>query len=160
MLDTKGKCPYCGLEIPNYPTEYVEKDWKYGSPIRGCEKCGKEYVDRRYHEIAVEGVAPDAFSVKQSAMCMLVAVITFAISVAIVFVQIETSGTYSARMSALAAVGAIVAILMLFNIISIKTGIKERRFEKLRSESEERLRNKGYAQKLASVGYDIPEKYL
>lgn len=38
MLNTHGTCPYCGATIS---LSYVEKEWKYGSPIRTCKKCKK-----------------------------------------------------------------------------------------------------------------------
>ena len=50
-FNTSDICPNCkknlGLTKPGF---------FYGSPIRICPKCKKEYVDYRYHEIAIEGV--------------------------------------------------------------------------------------------------------
>lgn len=42
LLCTEGKCPYCGKRL----LFYNEREWKYGSPVRICNKCEKKYIDR------------------------------------------------------------------------------------------------------------------
>ena len=48
----------------------------------------------------------------------------------------------------------------IYQIIIILTGIKRKKFEKLRQESEERLQDYNYAKTLVSLGYSVPEEYL
>ena len=61
IRQTHGTCPYCNAVIKNYSL----RAWFYGSPISTCKKCGNLYIDRRYHEMAVDGAAPDEFDVKK-----------------------------------------------------------------------------------------------
>ena len=49
---------------------------------------------------------------------------------------------------------------MLIDIILIKTGAKEKSFEKKRRESEQRLCDSAYARELAGLGYNVPDEYL
>ncbi len=156
MLKTNGECPYCGKGLFNYD----ERAWEYGSPIRECSSCGEKYIDPRYHEIAVDGIAPDAMSVKKSLMCMAVGLVCALLSAAVMFATISLNGTYSVKMAAICVVGIIVAVFMLFDVIRIKSGAKERSFDTLRRQSEERLADKSYAAELAAAGYNVPEQYL
>ena len=50
-------------------------------------------------------------------------------------------------------IGAVCVIGGIGEIIFIKTGGKARKFERLRIESEERLRDNGYAELLRDLGY-------
>ena len=61
IRQTHGTCPYCNAVIKNYSL----RAWFSGSPISTCKKCGNLYIDRRYHEMAVDGAAPDEFDVKK-----------------------------------------------------------------------------------------------
>ena len=45
-------CPKCGAEIRKEMPGYAF--FRYGSPFRKCSKCGKEYYDDGYHEMALE----------------------------------------------------------------------------------------------------------
>lgn len=71
MLYTHGTCPYCNAKIFPYSAE----EWLYGSPIKTCKKCSKNYIDNRYHEIAVEGAAPNTLSVKRNVIGIIVMLI-------------------------------------------------------------------------------------
>lgn len=156
MLETNGKCPHCGKTL----ISYVEWEWKYGTPIRTCRSCGKKYLDRRYHEIAVEGIAPDAMSVKHSMVCMLFGIVVSVISALATIMQIYLWRSYSMRIAALGVIGLLISIFMLTDIIRIKSGAKQRKFLRLRAESELRLRDQSYARELYDLGYDVPVDYL
>lgn len=156
MLKTDGSCPHCGRKLMNY----VEREWKYGSPIRVCKKCGKRYIDGRYHEIVIEGIAPDAMSVKNDLVFMAVLFIIAAIAVGVNFTSVRLTGMYSRRMAFLPVICLMGLVFMLIDIIRIKTGAKERRFKVLREESHQRLKNKTYAYELSEAGYNVPQEYL
>ena len=49
-------CPACGYEIRR--ENQGREAFLYGSPFRKCMKCGKEYYDNEYHEIALEQDPP------------------------------------------------------------------------------------------------------
>ena len=141
-------------------SNYNEREWKYGSPIRTCKKCGDKYIDKRYHEIEIEGIAPDAMSVRKDLIAIIIGIIAIIISVAFTFTTIQLNGTYSLRIVAIGFIGLFLIIAMLIDLIRIKTGLKEHRFAVLRVESAKRLQNKDYAHQLLSAGYNVPEKYL
>ena len=56
--------------------------------------------------------------------------------------------------------GIICVIGGIIEIISIKTGKKQERFDRLTKESIQRLSDKSYAYTLQDLGYQVPEEYL
>lgn len=156
MMQTTGICPYCKKKLSNYN----EREWKYGSPIRTCTKCGEKYIDKRYHEIVIEGIAPDAMSVKKDLVAIIIGLIAIIISATLTFTTIQLNGSYSLKGVAIGFIGLFLVIAMLIDLIRIKTGLKERRFAVLRVESAKRLQDKTYAHQLLSAGYNVPEEYL
>ena len=54
MYDTRRPrtCPHCGKTL----SLAAKGDYFYGSPLKKCKYCKQYYIDRRYHEIAIEGV--------------------------------------------------------------------------------------------------------
>lgn len=141
-------------------SNYNEREWKYGSPIRTCTKCGEKYIDKRYHEIVIEGIAPDAMSVKKDLVAIIIGLIAIIISATLTFTTIQLNGSYSLKGVAIGFIGLFLVIAMLIDLIRIKTGLKERRFAVLRVESAKRLQDKTYAHQLLSAGYNVPEEYL
>lgn len=156
ILKANKMCPYCGKEI----WAYNERDWKYGSPIRNCKGCGKKYLDTRYHEIAIDGIAPNALNAKSSAMSLVFGLGFIIIPALVNLAFIYCAGYYSFMLVMLSLVGVLIIIMMLIDIIRIKTGSKERRLEKLKSESEQRLQNTLYVQELQDVGIVVPDEYI
>ena len=57
-------------------------------------------------------------------------------------------------------IGALLIIAGIVMIIAKLTGSQKRRMDKLLKESEERLKDKNYAQTLTRIGYNVPDKYL
>ena len=47
------KCPHCGKA---YSIMQPKGTGFYGSPIRHCSKCGKDFIDKDYREIAIDGI--------------------------------------------------------------------------------------------------------
>ena len=156
MLQTNGTCPYCGENVK----DYKENSWEYGSPIRKCEKCGNKYINKCYHEIAVEGIEPDAMNAKQSVIFMLMGVATMIVSALATFETVHFWGFYYVKVVCIGFIGLIVAVGMIIDILRIKTGAKAHKFDSLCAESVQRLQNAEYARELASIGYDVPEQYL
>ncbi len=52
------------------------------------------------------------------------------------------------------------AVLCLVQFIRIKCGFEDKSNVKHLEESRERLKDKSYAKKLASYGYNVPDEYL
>lgn len=152
----KGKCQNCGREEGGY----VDRQWYYGSPVRQCKKCGFTYLDKRYHEIETDGCEPDALSVKRSAIVSAAGLAAAVLGAAITAAEIHLSGKYHLSMVFIALIGLALVIFGIVDAVRIKTGLKAKKLEKLRTESEERLKNREYAQLLKENGYNVPEKYL
>ena len=180
MMQTNGACPHCGKKI----FHYNQKQWKYGSPIQTCKYCNGKYIDKRYHEMAIDGVAPDILVMKGAIGWLLAGLSTVVIG--FIFIFSESQSTYRDSFSlvmidAKCAVvfGVLMAIYNIVDIIKIKTGKKDseliqsreealnvamkmnsKRFIRLSGESYKRLQDKSYANELVDAGYFVPEKYL
>lgn len=51
-------------------------------------------------------------------------------------------------------------VIQIVDLVRIVTGMKAKKLEQLRGESENRLLDKNYARELSINGYCVPEKYL
>lgn len=155
ILEMNGQCPYCGKKI----REYSEGQSIFGSPIRTCKKCNGTYWDRRYHEIAIEGIG-NTLSIARTGKIALIFLGLFMGSFLINLWTVFSHGEYSIKM-AFVQWGSLFAIVCaLVDVIRIKTGLKEKSLEKKRMESVNRLRDAEYARTLKELGYDVPEEYL
>ena len=157
MQQTFGKCPHCGKSIA---ITYMLNEWKYGSPIKVCKKCNQEYIDKRYHEMAIDGFSPETFDIKGTLSFLIFGVMSTIASILITAFSLWLDSSYYPMVIATGIMGILIVIGMICNLISIKTGIKQRRIEKKMLQSVERLQNKEYAHKLASLGYSVPERFL
>ena len=158
MRFTDGRCPECGHKF----FYYNGRQWNYGSPIRTCKKCGKQYADTRYHEIEIDGFARGSMSIAGG---LIVAVIGglciyrgISLSKGYMLGTPEEAQWFMPTLIFL--MGCAVVIFGITYIIKILTGLKTKKFEKLRMESEERLQDYNYAHMLKDLGYPVPEKYL
>lgn len=152
------KCSHCEKKLLTYnPTSR-----KYKSPLRKCKKCGTEYLDPRCHEIAAEGIPADTFSIPS--YLVLIAVGGLIIWRGLYLFSrcyLNTSDSLPWLMPTVFTImGSVFALGGILEIISIATGRKAERFERLRQESEERLLDNSYARTLLNLGYCIPEKYI
>lgn len=153
----KGMCPYCGKQIYYH---YNEREWKYGNPIKTCGNCKKEYIDKRFHEIAVEGIEPNALSLKANGKKALIMLLFFALCFLIHYAEVTFSNRYHPIVAFMMIIEVVCLIALAADSIMIKIGAKEKKLEKLREESVQRIYDRSYAQKLADLGYSVPEKYL
>ncbi len=156
ILRAEGNCPYCGAKI----LFYYDKEWRYGSPVRNCKKCGKKYVDERYHEIVVEGIEPGALSIKRNGIGMLIMLGIFLVSFLIHFYQVNQKSTYDLTFCAFMVIALLGILLFVIDSIRILTGTKVKKLERLREQSVKRLQNWSYAKELEALGYPVPEEYL
>lgn len=145
------KCPSCGKALFTYDDNIR----KYGCMIKKCKKCGSEYIDPRFHEIAAEGVPQSEFKISHD------------IVLAVIGGLIIWRGIYLFGMKALnvpdelqwvepimfLCLGAACIIGAAADIILVKSGKKEEIFRRRYEESRERLNNIDYAEKLRNEGY-------
>ena len=153
-----GRCPECGHKF----FYYNSSQWNYGSPIRTCKKCGKQYADKRYHEIEIDGFARGSMSIVSGLIISLIGVffIYRGISLSKGHMLGTPEGAQWFMPTAFFIMGCAIVLFAIVDIIKILTGTKAKKLEKLRMESEERLLDSNYANMLKNLGYHVPEKYL
>ena len=135
---------------------------KYESPIKNCPKCGIKYADPRCHEIAIEGIPRGEFSVPAYMIFTIIGVLilyrgVYLFGMKQIGTPLEVQWVLP---TALIIFGIIMIVYGVVEIIAIWSGIKAKKYDALRKESEERLRDKSYVYILQDFGYIIPEKYL
>ena len=128
--------------------------WMYGSPIRQCEACRSEYLDRRFREVAIDGFDPRCnnakFYVKGALFLLAIALVC---GVVIYFQYAR--GYYSMKVVAAGALSALGAVACLIMSIRIKLGFQNKDNEKYMEESKARLSDSQYVEKLRKYGYKI-----
>lgn len=153
---TNGSCPNCGKKLSNYnPNSYL-----YGSPIRYCKKCKGAYVDRNYHEIAVDGFPKEEMKASAGLKTALIGLIVSVVAAGIFLCEIMFSEYYHTIFPILAVMGIVMIVMGIVDSIRVKSGAKAGGMEKLRQESIGRLQNPQYAMQLAELGYNVPQQYL
>ncbi len=150
------KCPHCGKIVATR----AANQYRYGSPLKNCRFCKENYLDPFFHELAAEPPAPNAFSVKQKLFGAAMLAGIFVFCLAFYWFEVTYMNIYHIMFPALMTVTAVGEIGFIAEIILIKTGFKERRTERLRKESAERLKNPVYARELARLGYPVPAEFL
>lgn len=149
-------CPSCGREIQmDKPKAYL-----YGTPFRPCEACGGEYVDKRYHEIAVDGiyVGHKLYIPAWQVLATVAALALLAYSMS----------SYAAwyfgftGMVVFFALGVFASVLMICMDISAlqRYVARKKRLAALKEESAERVKNPAYVEKLESLGWKVRSEYL
>lgn len=154
---TNGSCcPNCGKKFFNRNSN----SFYYGSPIRFCQKCKGAYVDKSYHEIAVEGFPPTEVNVKTGLKTALVGLIMTVVCAGIFITEIKYSSRYHRVFPVMAVMGIVLVIVGIIDSIRVKTGSKAKAMEKLRQESIQRMKDPNYALQLKELGYNVPEEFL
>ena len=146
-LVIERKCPYCRRQV------YSERETKatlYGSPIRSCQ-CGKDYLDIRYHEIALTGIEPKTLNFREDILILL-------FIVPIMLVTVMALMHNLSKLIAFLLVEILMIIIAIWDIIQKKKGENSKRFSYLRAESEKRLSNPEYIHRLQAAGYHIPDR--
>ena len=153
-MSIKFQCPGCGKTLFSYEPRYR----KYGKIIHECKKCGTSYLDPRYHELAIEGIPGDEFR-------LFPYIFMFVTGGLIAWrgwhlLKVKQLGVPDAMQwllpAAFLVLGAVLVIGSIVGVISIKTGLKHRKFEKMLEESKARMMDTRYTDKLRSLGYEIP----
>lgn len=150
------KCPHCGKIVATRGAN----DYRYGSPLKNCRFCKENYLDPFFHELAAEPPEPNAFNVKHklTGMVMLAGILAFC--AVFYWFEITYMNTHHMMLPVLMALTGVGEIAFLVEIVLIKTGVKERRTERLRAQSAERLKNPVYARELTRLGYPVPVEFL
>lgn len=158
-MSIKVKCNKCGKTLLTYDNGHFRR---YKSPVKHCKKCGTVYADPRCHEIMVEGIPSDTFSYLSYFIMLIIGALIFYRGL-VIFNSYQL-GVPNQMQWLLPSVFIIIGLIMviggIWELISIKTGLKKKKFKKLALQSHERLKNKEYAYTLKQLGYKVPDKYL
>lgn len=148
-------CSVCGAKL-GYPKA---EGAFYGSPVRSCPSCQSLYADHSYRELAIDGLREeDAISSHGRKSCFARIVTTLAVLLALGVVLLFTRNLLYA-LAAGAVMWCVITVLeKTLGLILACCG--RRKLNKLRAESEERLRDRNYAHTLLELGYRVPEQYL
>ncbi len=158
MKQTQGACPECGHKFFVYePAQRF-----YGSPIRTCKKCKMQYLDTRYHEMAIEGIPKKEISKWPSFVLMFLG--AFLMYRGNHLWGMEQLGTPDFMQKVLPTLllvtGGIFAVGGIYELYAVLSGKKVAKMQKMLAESEERLKNPAYAQELKAMGLPVPQQYL
>lgn len=152
------KCASCGKKLLEYDTPVR----KFGSPLKECKKCGARYIDPRYHELAAEGIPEEDFKIPPYIFLIVIGVLI--VWRGIYLFSRHMLGTPEEVRWLLPTVfmvfGIVFVIGGILEILSVKSGRKMNKFNRLYEESCKRLENPSYALTLHSMGYRVPEQYL
>ena len=146
------RCPAC-----NQPYEKnfysgkpkPEEKIRYGSPIKVCKYCKKEFIDSDYKEIALEGVPNKEDYNRFTKGTILYTLLSFAM----------------AYFAWLFDFGVLPFVFIALGIIIIGSDLityqkRQKHLEKEILESEKRIEDSAYAHRLAEHGYKVPAEYL
>lgn len=153
----KVVCPNCGKKIREGGNL-----WLYGSPIRTCKKCKKDYYCSIWREVAVEGFDPRTLDMnaKNYAICTL-ALAGISLFCTVFIYYMETyQNSYSYAMDAIDIICAIGCIICFFLTIWYKLGFPDRANKKYMEESKKRLRDTNYVRRLRSHGMIVPDDLI
>ena len=159
MAQVKIICKKCGKKLLSYdPPARI----RYKSPVKKCPDCQTRYADPRCHEIAIEGIPRDTYNVRSYLFMIIIGGLILWRGIALFGMHAlgEPDNVQWFMPTMFTIFGIILIIGGIIEIILIKTGIKQRKFDKLAKESEERLNDKSYAFILSDLGYNVPDKYL
>lgn len=151
----QGNCPECGARVHEKCNA-----WVYGSPIRTCPKCKKEFLDKRWREVAIDGFTPGSKNAKfylggtVSFLLFTIACILWLRS------MISTRGHYPVKLIGCIVVGIIGTIGCFVVFLRIVTGYEDKKNARYLDESKRRLQDKNYVDKLISFGYTVPDEFM
>ncbi len=146
------KCPHCNNDLGTAVNAHL-----YGSPIRICAKCRNTYVDRRYHEIAIEGVQQldvnPTTEDKKSNIKRGFSLLGLGIAAIALFILILATGWMVFPLPIIG--GILIASGIGFFKENSKKSIesKQKEIEIERQQSELRLKNPEYVKQLKDIGY-------
>lgn len=150
-----GYCPYCNTKTGSNQADL----YYYGSPVRTCGKCKQQYLNRCYHEIAVEGYRDTDVSIEACRKNLRNGILLVAAAAAMNG-ALYLLGRYSWVFLLFVVLGAAMLLVSLKDYWKVRKGTRLQELEKEEKASVARLRNPEYARLLQAHGYEVPEEYL
>lgn len=156
-MSIKFKCPSCGNKLFSYEPRIR----KYGSLIKECKKCGSEYIDPRYYELALNGIPDDEYKIFPYVFMIVFGGLVIWRALRLFGMrQLGVPDVLQMLLpSVLLIMGLVFVIWAIGGIIMLKTGLHKKKIERLLAESQERLKDSGYISSLRSLGLKIDDEY-
>ena len=156
-MSIEFKCPSCGKKLFSYEARVR----KYGSLIKECRKCGSDYIDPRYYELAINGVPEDEYKV--SPYLFMIVIGGLIIWRALRLFGMRQLGVASEIQwllpSLLLIMGIVFVIGAIVSIILIKTGLRKKKMDRLLAQSQARLKDSSYVSRLRTLGYKLDDRF-
>ena len=150
-------CPSCDKKL----FTYEERTRKYGKLLKECKKCGAQYLDPRYYELAIDGIPEDEFKVTRYSLAILIGALFGWRGIYIARIYLYTGENFIKWLLPISfiLISFIVVIVGLYEIFMIATGLKRKKMERLLDESKARMRDSSYIKTQKKHGYVINEEY-
>lgn len=144
-------CKNCNYKLLKYENRQV----LYKSPINTCKKCGEEYLDPRCRELAIEGIPESEFKMSKDLILLVIGGLIIWRGFYLIGMRMLGIPDYMQWIlpSVILFLGFALVGIGIFDAISILTGLKKRKFERLLEESKNRINDENYVQKLQQLGY-------
>lgn len=150
----ENNCPNCGKKVRESCNA-----WVYGSPIRTCPNCNVEFLDRRWREVAIEGFEPRANNKKFYIFAFFGFLLFTIACIGILYGMSSLQGHYPSKLLGCIILGVVGTIGCGILLLRQITGYEDRKNEKYMEESQKRMQNKDYVEKLIAYGYSVPNIY-
>lgn len=128
-------CPHCGAKYEglNYKgVQFKDSQMKYGSPLKLCPVCKKEFLDKNYREIAVEGIRDEDMECV-SAKVIFYGIVGIAIGIGAVYYEMY---------------GGIIAVLLGIFILASEMFSHEKRQKELEADIYRSCMGRGESQRV------------
>lgn len=144
------KCSNCNKTL----ITYEGRERKYGSPFFNCKKCGTEYVDPRYQELAVVGIPESEFGYGTSIICLVIGGLLLWRGIYLLGVRMLGTPDFMQWVlpTMVLILGGAFVVMAIVDFVSIVSGGKRKKFERLYEESLARMQDEAYVEKLKKCG--------
>lgn len=152
------KCPHCEYA---YSIHQFANMTSWGSPVRTCPRCHKQFIDTSYKEMAIEGFDEEPKKVTGSTIFLLVMGL-LVLGGSLWMVSVYSRGDDAATMLMCVAVGLFFTGVGVYGIIADIMDHEERKqwVEKERQASWERCNDINYLNFLQTIGVKIPSSLI
>jgi hypothetical protein len=145
------KCGNCGKHLLTY--ESYEK--KYKSPLNVCKKCGCEYIDPRCQELAVTGMPEKEFKLSTTFIMLIIGILIVWRGIYLFGMRMLNMPDYAQWVlpTVILLLGLVFIVGAIVEFILIVSGSKRKKYERLMEESQTRMLDEEYVEKLKKYGY-------
>lgn len=150
----EGNCPKCGAKVRERCNA-----WVYGSPIKTCPSCKSEFLDKRFREVAIDGFDPRANNPRLYLLGFFGFLVFTIVCAAWLIAMINARQSYPVKLVGCILVGIVGTVGCAVVLLRQMTGYEEKQNARFMEESQKRMQDKDYVEKLVAYGYSVPDTY-